>query len=300
MLDKLGLPRDVRHARHARAAMELDKFDMHDMKMDLNGFDMKMDMQDGRVRLRSCANSNAQERARSSTDIADDADASGDASSFATSPRAPWLQGDRGRFALQGRVRAAESRRVAARRRPRSQTCRSGSRTRATLPMRCTGRRSRSIESVETEDLSTALRSLETMRSKYPQAKTQSDAAALMPRIRGTLAARGDRAPSSSCRATVSEQGQQCDREDQAVRSEAIKSLAQTDPASLARIAKRVLAKKDACSAPLRRTVVYLLGNSGDNGSARRSCATSRSTIRSPRCAAPRCSTSRVRPATSR
>jgi len=37
------------------------------------------------------------------------------------------------------------------------------------------------------------------------------------------------------------------------------------DPSSLAPMAKRVLAKKDACSAPLRRTVVYLLGNSGDN-----------------------------------
>jgi len=57
----------------------------------------------------------------------------------------------------------------------------------------------------------------------------------------------------------------QCDREDQAVRAEAIKSLANTDPSSLAPIAKRVLAKKDACSAPLRRTVVYLLGQPGDN-----------------------------------
>ena len=117
-----------------------------------------------------------------------------------------------------------------------------------------------------TQDLKTALTALETMRTKYPQAKTQSDAAALAARIQGALAARGDRSAEQQLRNAMAQQPAQCDREDQAVRSEAIKSLANTDPASLAPIAKRVLAKKDACSAPLRRTVVYLLGQSGDNG----------------------------------
>jgi len=116
-----------------------------------------------------------------------------------------------------------------------------------------------------TDDLQTALKSLQTMRTKYPQAKTQSDAAALAARIQGALAARGDRNAERELRKVTSEQPAQCDREDQAVRAEAIKSLANTDPSSLAPIAKRVLAKKDACSAPLRRTVVYLLGQSGDN-----------------------------------
>jgi HEAT repeat protein len=116
-----------------------------------------------------------------------------------------------------------------------------------------------------TQDLKTALTALETMRTKYPQAKTQSDAAALTARIQGALAARGDQNAERALRTAMSQQPAACDREDQAVRSEAIKSLANTDPASLAPIAKRVLAKKDACSAPLRRTVVYLLGQSGDN-----------------------------------
>jgi len=116
-----------------------------------------------------------------------------------------------------------------------------------------------------TDDLQTALKSLQTMRTKYPQAKSQSDAAALAARIQGALAARGDRQAERDLKKTMSDQPAQCDREDQAVRAEAIKSLANTDPSSLAPIAKRVLAKKDACSAPLRRTVVYLLGQSGDN-----------------------------------
>ena len=116
-----------------------------------------------------------------------------------------------------------------------------------------------------TEDLQNALRSLETMRTKYPQAKTKSDAAALMTRIRGTLASRGDREAERALRDAMSEQPMQCDKEDQAVKSEALRALAQTDPASVITSVRRVLAKKDACSAPLRRTAVYLLGNSGDN-----------------------------------
>jgi HEAT repeat protein len=116
-----------------------------------------------------------------------------------------------------------------------------------------------------TDDLQTAVRSLETMRSKYPQARTQSDAAALLTRIRGTLASRGDRTQEAALRETMSGQGAQCDREDQQVRAEALKAIAQSDPASLPALVKRVLTKKDACSAPLRRTAVYLLGSSRDN-----------------------------------
>ena len=63
-----------------------------------------------------------------------------------------------------------------------------------------------------TEDLNAALRSLETLRTRYPQARTQSDAAALTARIRGTLAARGDRTAEAALKATMAEQGQQCDR----------------------------------------------------------------------------------------
>jgi HEAT repeat protein len=184
--------------------------------------------------------------------------------SFATSPRAAWLQGDvadslyKSAYELLNR---GEWRRAAA--------------SFATIPQRFPNSgyaadalywQAFSLYRIgNTDDLNAALRSLETMRTKYPQAKTQSDAAALTTRIRGTLASRGDRSAEAALKQTMSEQGQQCDREDQAVRSEALKALAQTDPGSVAASVKRVLAKKDACSAPLRRTAVYLLGNSGDN-----------------------------------
>ncbi len=183
--------------------------------------------------------------------------------SFATSPRAPWLQGDAADSVYKSAyelLNRGEWRRAAA--------------SFGSIPQRFPSSgyaadalywQAFSLYRIgNTEDLNAALRSLETMRAKYPQAKTQSDAAALTTRIRGTLASRGDRNAEAELKRTMNEQGQQCDREDQAVRSEALKALAQSDPASIAPSVKRVLAKKDACSAPLRRTAVYLLGNSGD------------------------------------
>jgi HEAT repeat protein len=117
-----------------------------------------------------------------------------------------------------------------------------------------------------TEDLRAALRALETMRGKYPDSRTQTDAAALTTRIRGTLAARGDQEAKAALERAMAEQGQRaCDREDQAVRAEAMKALVQTDPSAALPTLRRVLARRDECSAPLRRTAVYLLGNLGDS-----------------------------------
>jgi len=184
--------------------------------------------------------------------------------SFMTRPRAPWLQGD-----------AADSLYKAAYELLNRGEWRRSATAFASIPQKYPNSgyaadalywQAFSLYRIgNTQDLKTALTALETMRSKYPQAKTQSDAAALTARIQGALAARGDQKAEQQLRKAMGEQAAQCDREDQAVRAEAIKSLANTDPASLAPIAKRVLAKKDACSAPLRRTVVYLLGQSGDN-----------------------------------
>jgi HEAT repeat protein len=184
--------------------------------------------------------------------------------SFATSPRAPWIQGD-----------AADSLYKAAYELLNRGEWRRAASAFANLPQRfpTSGYASDALywqafslyRIGNTDDLQTAIRSLETLQSRYPQARTQSDAAALLTRIRGTLAARGDRTAEADLRKTIGEQGQQCDREDISVRSEAIKSLAQTDPASLPALVRRVLAKKDPCSAQLRRTAVYLLGQSGDN-----------------------------------
>ena len=228
-------PDRLRPGLDGRLDMKLDKLDRMDMNLDT--FD-KFDAMDMKFGLRR--------------------------ESFMTSPRSPWLQRDiadslyRSAYELLNR---GEWRRSAA--------------AFASLPQKYPNSgyvpdalywQAFSLYRIgNTDDLQTALRSLETMRTKYPQAKSQADAAALMTRIRGTLASRGDRDAERALRQAVSEQPTQCDREDQAVKAEALRALAQTDPASVVGSVKRVLAKKDPCSAPLRRTAVYLLGNSGDN-----------------------------------
>ena len=183
---------------------------------------------------------------------------------FATRPRSPWLQGDpadsmyKAAYELLNRGewrRAASGFGAIPQRYPNSGYAPDALYWQAFALYRIGAN----------DDLQAALKSLETLRTKFPSAKTQSDAAALTTRIRGTLASRGDRASEQAIRQTMSAQGQpSCDREDIAVRAEALRYLSQSDPASVAGTVKRVLARKDECSAPLRRQAVYVLGQSGD------------------------------------
>ncbi|MDF2774432.1 MAG: hypothetical protein K0S86_3932 [Geminicoccaceae bacterium] len=183
---------------------------------------------------------------------------------FSSRPRAPWLQGDpadslyKSAYQLLNRGewrRAATQFAAIPQRFPNSGYAADALYWQAFALYRIGG----------TEDLKAALGSLETLRTRYPSAKTQADAATLTTRIRGTLASRGDRNAEQQLRNAMSEQAQpSCDREDMAVRAEALKGLAQTDPTSVAPTVRRVLTRKDTCSAPLRRQAVHLLGNSGD------------------------------------
>ena len=119
-----------------------------------------------------------------------------------------------------------------------------------------------------TDDLRQALQALETQRAKYPQARSrddQIDSSTLMTRIQGALANRGDRRASEQINRTVQSTEQSCDKEEQAVRAEALRALAQTDPASVPTSVRKVLARRDECSATLRRSAVYLIGQSNDS-----------------------------------
>jgi len=246
------------------------KFDMKmDMKFDkLDGLDMKFDKLDGldmKLHDLDFRRDEALFRSEHFPGMGPRAGRDWQRDAFATSPRAPWLQGDvadslyKSAYELLNRGewrRAATAFSNIPQRFPNSGYAADALYWQAFALYRIGG----------TDDLRTSLKALETMRSKYPQAKSQSDAAALTTRVRGALAQRGDATARAAIQREVNESGQQaCDREDQAVRSEALKALAQSDPGSLVPSVKRVLTKKDVCSAPLRRTAVYLLGNSGDN-----------------------------------
>ena len=115
-----------------------------------------------------------------------------------------------------------------------------------------------------TNDLHEALNALQDSGRGYRQASLQTDAPVLATRIRGALAAQGDGAALKAVNQAASQPGAACDREDLSVRIEALNSLGQTDPESTTPILRRLLARRDDCSASLRRAALYLLGRRTD------------------------------------
>jgi HEAT repeat protein len=115
-----------------------------------------------------------------------------------------------------------------------------------------------------TSDLRDALRALEGAGPGYRQASLQADAAELTARIRGALAVQGDKSSAAMVSQTAASPGDPCDREDLAVRIEALNSLGKMDPESTTPILRRVLARRDDCSTSLRRAALYLLGKRKD------------------------------------
>jgi HEAT repeat protein len=114
------------------------------------------------------------------------------------------------------------------------------------------------------DDLRVALVALQDSGRGFRQQSLQTDAPVLAARIRGALARDGDESARQALQTAATQPGV-CDREDLAVRVEALNSLGQTDPESTTPILRRVLARRDDCSATLRRAALYLLGRRTDD-----------------------------------
>ncbi|HJU64242.1 MAG TPA: HEAT repeat domain-containing protein [Gemmatimonadaceae bacterium] len=114
-----------------------------------------------------------------------------------------------------------------------------------------------------TEELRAALRALDTQKARFANASTQADAAALTTRIVGALAGRGDSDAQRRVTKTADTQTA-CDREEMAVRVEALNALANIQADTATAILRRVLQRRDECSATLRKRAVFLLAKQGD------------------------------------
>jgi hypothetical protein len=90
---------------------------------------------------------------------------------------------------------------------------------------------------------------------------SQGETEALSLRIRGALAARGDAAAAATIRTAAGDSALRCDREEQSVRVEALNALTQSDPDGAMPVLQKTLARRDTCSALLRRTAVFLIGS---------------------------------------
>jgi TolA-binding protein len=115
-----------------------------------------------------------------------------------------------------------------------------------------------------TTELREALAALEASNTKYPNARSRSQASSLATRIRGVLAQRGDAQAAAELARTANTQAVTCDREEQAVQQEAMNQLSRMEGGNINELITRVLARKDECAIPLRRTAVFLVGNRRD------------------------------------
>jgi HEAT repeat protein/TolA-binding protein len=116
-----------------------------------------------------------------------------------------------------------------------------------------------------TTELREALQVLDAAKTKYPNSgRSNSEIASLTTRIRGVLANRGDAQAAAELRASATEQGATCDREEQSVQAEAMNQLSRMDGANVNELITRVLNRKDECAVPLRRAAVFLVGNRRD------------------------------------
>ncbi|MDB4908874.1 MAG: hypothetical protein JWO05_3658 [Gemmatimonadetes bacterium] len=110
------------------------------------------------------------------------------------------------------------------------------------------------------DDLRDAVASLEEQRSAHADAGTRADADALMIRIRGALGKKGDQESGKKV-ASAALEGARCSKDDDEddVRTAALNALMQMDASRAMPILKQVMARRDACSASLRRKGIFLL-----------------------------------------
>lgn len=141
------------------------------------------------------------------------------------------------------------------------------------------------------EELREALRLLDTQLESYPSARTANEARDLQLRLQSLLGQRGDarsaeqalreaereifrsaeevaraeeRAEARALRGTGARRQQACEDEDE-VRAAAINALMQMRADRALPVLRKVLERRDECSAPLRKQAIFVLSQHGDD-----------------------------------
>jgi HEAT repeat protein len=98
-------------------------------------------------------------------------------------------------------------------------------------------------------------------RQRFPNANADPG---LLTRIEGELANRGDPRFRQSVAAQAATQGQACNRDEMAIRLEALNALNRMSADSTAPILRRILTRRDECSITLRRQAITLMARTPD------------------------------------
>lgn len=120
-----------------------------------------------------------------------------------------------------------------------------------------------------TDELRAASAALESLASRPGPLSRDVDVATLRARIDGALAMRGQADAAQRVAREAAQAGSsRCDPDDMMVRAEALNALNQMDQASALPILRRVLDRKDECSADLRRRALFLVARRADTAAA--------------------------------
>jgi HEAT repeat protein len=116
------------------------------------------------------------------------------------------------------------------------------------------------------DQLRLALKALDgnTTRTDYASNSRKSDVPALRARILSALSTRGERGADEQLKALYAQYPTICDQELIQVKSQVLNSMYQSDPEGTMPMIRQQLVTRDACSADLRRTAVFLLANRPD------------------------------------
>ena len=172
---------------------------------------------------------------------------------FATVPRAPWAQGDPADSVYRLARRALDQKEYA---------------SAAKLFETIISRYPRSDYAPDAlywkgfalyrdGDLDTAARALEAQAQRFPNASTHSDAASLLVVVKGEQAKRGDAGARRDVSA-IAQSNASCQEIE--IQSAALDAVQSMDPERAVPLLRKVLARRDECSVPLRKNALWMLG----------------------------------------
>jgi len=106
-------------------------------------------------------------------------------------------------------------------------------------------------------DLDGAVEALESQAQRFPRASTRSDAAALVMVVKGEQAKRGD----AGARRVVNDAARSSGGcEETEIQIAALDAVQRMDPERAVPLLRKVLARRDECSLPLRKNALFILG----------------------------------------
>ncbi|MDB4916927.1 MAG: hypothetical protein JWM95_4571 [Gemmatimonadetes bacterium] len=106
-------------------------------------------------------------------------------------------------------------------------------------------------------DVDAAVDALEAQAKRYPQAATRSDASALLIQLKGQQAKRGDASAQRDVETAAAGSGKTCAGMEMQIA--ALDAIQQMDAERVVPLLKKVLARRDACSVPLRKNALFIL-----------------------------------------